>query len=68
MKCYRVTLETTNYARDKAKAIGECIDVIDGVIYVMARSMSDAAYHFPDGLCIQEVGLGFVMVDGKIVR
>ena len=57
LTCYAVKVNCTNSSRDTFKIGDKYFECEDGVVYVLARDMTDAASQVPDAREIRRVGV-----------
>lgn len=57
LTCYAVKVNCTNNSRDTFKIGDKYFDCEDGVVYVLAKDMTDAASQVPDAREIRRIGV-----------
>lgn len=70
LKCYRVTVPTTNYSHNTYHAknfkdeVGrkEYEPVVGGKIYVIADHLIQVASWYPDAILIEHMGVGSIVI------
>lgn len=59
MFCYEVHVETTNSTNKAFKTGGKYHDCIDGIVYVFANDVHEAAKQIPEATLVRLMGRAF---------